>query len=95
MNYSLVCIYMCYFHRFALAHCYNKCRRSLILEYFREPLQEENTMIGECCDACSMKELIQLVDCYSELKAIVQTVKHFPDKGEKQVGFLHVVSLYL
>ena len=51
-------------------------------------------MIGECCDVCSMKESTQLVDCYSEIKAIVQTVKHFPDKGEKQVGFLHVVSLH-
>ena len=25
---------------------------------------QENTMIGECCDVCSMKESTQLVDCY-------------------------------
>lgn len=70
-----------------------KCRRRIILEYFRESFEDENQETGdECCDVCSMKDSKDLINCYEEIKAVLTTVQHFSDKGEKQVCFYHTAT---
>jgi hypothetical protein len=57
------------------------------LDYFQESSDiEELATSGNCCDVCLLDEHVEMVDCQAEIVAIAQTVKNYPDKGEKQVG---------
>uniref|UniRef100_A0A1X7SSK0 Uncharacterized protein n=1 Tax=Amphimedon queenslandica TaxID=400682 RepID=A0A1X7SSK0_AMPQE len=56
--------------------------RSVIHNYFKESSNDTNDLRY---DVCSMVNLANVVDCHAEIEAIVKTIEHFLNKGEKQI----------
>ena len=69
--------------RFALAHLHGKCRREVVLAYFKEDIPPEKPT--ECCDVCCQLDSAEKIDVQGEVVAIIRAVQDMPNKGEQKV----------
>ena len=79
-------------YRFSLACYHGKCRKKIILEYFYESTDAESN--GVCCDCCDVN-FSNMIGGQKGMRAVAKAVKKIPCKGEKKVGNIKGLCVFM